>query len=154
MRTHWRYLRTWLRAFVGWLAEPRYFWLGVSALAAALLVVWRVGASETCLRLTGLGLQLLGIATVWLGIRQTRMLFGRPDALALVGQWLRRFPFCGTRPVSATLAVSIPSAEAMGRGCARPTASDTSVDARLDALQKDVDLALRRLRISWTRVCV
>ena len=33
----------------------------------------------------------------------------------------------------------------MGRGCARPTASDTSVDARLDALQKDVDLAHERI---------
>lgn len=144
-RTHWRYTRAWMRAFLRWLGEARYFWTGVGVLAAAMILVNIAGASETWLRMTGLALQLLGIATVILGIRKTRMEFEHPDFLSAAASWLRRFPFYGTRTVSVTMAVSAGSASSVGRALVRAGAVDGSVEARLDALEKDVDNAHERI---------
>jgi hypothetical protein len=135
----------WLRAMLRWLGEARYFWTGVAVVAAAALFLFRVGATEPWLRMTGLALQLLGIATVGWGIRQTRILFGRPDFLALARQWLRRFPFYGTRVVSASLGVTSAGSRVSVRGQVTATVADASVKARLDALERNMDYANERI---------
>jgi hypothetical protein len=83
----------WLLAFGRWLLELRehhLFWFTVGGNLAAVAVAFLLG-SERAFRVTGLVLQLIGIATVALNIRGTRSQFDRPGTIALASQWLRRF---------------------------------------------------------------
>jgi hypothetical protein len=60
-------------------------------LAVALLVVWW-RETEPTFRFVGVALQLLGLATVAVGIRNTRALFGRPSMRKRFVEWWRRRP--------------------------------------------------------------
>jgi hypothetical protein len=64
-----------LKALYSWVAEARYFFLCEAVIVAALGVALRPHTNEPVIRLTGGVLQLLGIGTVILGIRDTRALF-------------------------------------------------------------------------------
>jgi hypothetical protein len=85
-------LGSWLRRFIQWLKKPTQLWIALGVILAAGIVVLFVGINERTIRLTGLFLQLLGIATVIWGIELTRRLFGHPTLLGLAAGWLRQFP--------------------------------------------------------------
>jgi hypothetical protein len=83
---------SWFRRLAEWLARPKQLWLAVFILIVAGFIVLRPGTSEQAIRLAGLALQLLGIATVIWGIELTRRLFNYPTLLALAAEWLKHFP--------------------------------------------------------------
>lgn len=127
---------SWTRALVRWLWEARLAWLAVATLLVAALVV-ADNPTEPRIRLMGLALQILGIGTVAWGIRTTRRLFGRPGVLALVHRWLADFPRYGGRTISVGATMTATSA-VRGRAFVTTTAADDSVEARLDALEKNM----------------
>jgi hypothetical protein len=105
----------------------------------ALSIVFRKGVSEPEIRLTGLGLQVLGIGTVVWGLRQTRILFGRPSLVALSRAWFHRFPVYGGRVVTANASITAPGATLHARGYAsRVARPDATIEARLEVLEQNV----------------
>ncbi|MDS4031854.1 MAG: hypothetical protein RKO66_17540 [Candidatus Contendobacter sp.] len=144
--THCRHLYNWLRAIFHWLLEARIFWLALFVATGALLFAVRKGATEPEIRLTGLVLQILGIATVAWGIRETRVLFGRPDIFALAKKWFQRVPVYGGRVVSASINVTLPGLEAHGRAYASSSASlNASVEERVSVLEKNIQHLNKRI---------
>jgi hypothetical protein len=136
----------WVRALWSWLTEPRYFWLAISVVAIALSFTLRRGVTEPEVRITGLLLQILGIGTVALGIRQTRALFGRPTLMAQFRTWLRRVPVYRGRVVSASMNLTVPGASVNARGYASAAArSNTSIEERVDALEKNLTVVTARI---------
>lgn len=91
----------WVDALRRWVAEPYFAWLTIAVIAVALIVAFR-NRDEATIRITGLILQLLGIATVAWGIYATRKFFGRPSVLTLFCHWFGRFPRFTGRTISAS----------------------------------------------------
>ena len=122
-----------------WLVEAKYLWLALSVNAFALIISLRPGTSEPAIRLAGLVLQVLGIATVAWGISETRALFGRPPLVQKAKDWLGRFPLrrrdvvVGLTGVSASTSLG----NVRGFGTHGPGPIPT-VESRLDALEKNV----------------
>jgi hypothetical protein len=128
-----------IKALGPWLSEAKYVWLAAGVNLAALVVALRPGSSEPAIRLTGLALQLLGIATVIWGIAETRALFGHPPLLFRARGWLKRFPL-RSRNIVLT-AEGIASATAFGRMHAYVThgpVGERTPEARLEALEKNI----------------
>jgi hypothetical protein len=136
-RTRTARLVPWTRALGRWLWEARLSWLAVATLLGAALAVGG-NPTEARIRLTGLVLQILGIGTVAWGIRTTRRLFGRPGMLALACRWLANFPRYGGRTISVG-GIATASTAVRGRGFVTTAAADDSVEARLVALEKNMD---------------
>lgn len=136
----------WLKALGLWLAERRHFWLAVFVVAIALLFALRRGVTEPEIRITGLLLQILGIATVAWGIRETRALFGRPSLVTLFREWLRRFPVYGGRIVSASANITLEGTTLHARGYVSANAGpDATVEARIEALEKNLRYTNERI---------
>jgi hypothetical protein len=140
-------LLRWLHALWHWLREPHLVWATVLVLAVA-----GVGAfwlrSEPAFRRIGLGLQLLGSATVAWNIRGTRTLFDRPGTFALAAQWWRRRPRFRSSVVVAVGAGSIRISGGRPRvdiwHSADPNAA-SALETRLDAAEKNLSRIRDRL---------
>jgi hypothetical protein len=116
----------------------------------ALVVSLRPHTAEPVIRLTGLVLQLMGIATVIWGISETRALFGHPSLMRKARAWLGRFPLL-RRDITVAVGGASLSTD-MGRARAYGTHSpgpNPTVESRLDALEKNV--ARIHERISQTQ---
>jgi len=99
MPDHMRKTISWLRRLSAWLLwEIRFFWVTILVLGVAVVVVvwW---PRENIIRYAGLGLQLMGILTVWWGIRETRKLFDHPTFWMQARRWFGRFPKYGGRVI-------------------------------------------------------
>jgi len=144
--SHCRHLYNWLQAILHWLFDAQIFWLALSVATAALLFAVRKGATEPEIRLTGLVLQTLGIATVAWGIRETRVLFGRPDIFSLAKKWFRRVPVYGGRVISDSINITLPSLEVHGRDHVSSSASpNASVEERISVLEKNIQYLNQRI---------
>ncbi|MGH8538597.1 MAG: hypothetical protein ACREXM_19680 [Gammaproteobacteria bacterium] len=128
-----------LKAVWPWLAEARYAWLSVAVIVIALVVSLRPHTAEPVIRLTGLVLQLMGIATVIWGISETRALFGHPSLTSKAKSWLARFPLLRRNVVIGVggAALSAAVGKARGYGTHGPGPNPT-IQTRLDALEKNV----------------
>lgn len=96
-----RFIR-WLQRIATWLSDARLpvlMFLFVALGCIAPLFYWQ---TELSVRISGLALQLLGIAAAAIGIRDTRRMFGKPSFLALVRTWFRARPKFDPKPVAAT----------------------------------------------------
>jgi hypothetical protein len=135
----------WLFALWRWLREPRLVWLTTFILAiAAVGAFWL--RSEPAFRWTGLGLQLLGIATVAWNIRGTRTLFGRAGTFAGAAQWWNQRP-----KFRASVAIAVGAGStAISGGRARldiwyNADPDAAIEARIDAAEKNLSRLRDRL---------
>ena len=128
-----------LKALGPWLAEGKYVWLSLGTIFIALIVAFRPGATEPLIRITGLTLQVLGIATVIWGISETRALFGHASITSKAKGWFQRFPLRSRSVVIGVAGVSASSAVGKARayGTFGPGPNPTT-DTRLDALEKNV----------------
>lgn len=135
------------RALWPWLVEARFAWFTLSVIALALGISLRPHTSEWVIRLTGLGLQLLGIGTVIWGIAETRALFGHPSVAAKAKSWFGRCPLLRRNVVLAAEASSSGHAtcEAAAYTTHGPGANPT-LESRIDALEKNVNLIHQRIR--------
>lgn len=143
----WRHIiSSRLKPVLAWLGEAKYFWLALAVVAIALLLAVRPAASQQLIRLTGLGLQILGILTVVWGISETRALFGHPSVLRKTMAWMGRFPLprrSKTVHVSAS-GVAVASASARAHVIHGP-GSNPTVEKRLEALEKNITSLHQRI---------
>lgn len=83
----------WTKRVLAWLYEANLLWLAVLAVPTVMALAYIIlGAWEPRIRIAGTCLQLLGLATVARGLRDTRKLFSQPSLFQLAQNWLRRFP--------------------------------------------------------------
>jgi hypothetical protein len=135
-----------IKAVWPWLVDARHAWLSLTVIAVALVVSLRPHTAEPVIRLTGLVLQVMGIATVIWGISETRALFGHPSFSRKVRAWLSRFP-----PLRRNINVAVGGAALsadMGKARAYGThgaGANPTVETRLDALEKNVTAIHERI---------
>lgn len=137
----------WFKALFHWFfKEFRLALIALLVLVIAAFFVFRSGASESLIRITGLVLQLLGLSTVVYGIRETRKLFGRPSLLQLLREKASRFPRWRRDAVVGTftgaVTATMGSASAYGWHTSDPAAP---IEARLNALTRNVERMNERL---------
>lgn len=134
-----------------WLAEAKFAWLSLATNLMAVLFALRTGVTEPQVRITGLVLQLFGIATVAWGISETRALFGQPSVAAKVLAWVKRFPL-RRRNVTVSGA-AIASSTAFGSASAYAThgaGENPTVESRLDAMEKNIAAIHERITATHT----
>ena len=128
-------------------------WLAISglifALTVALTAKWLLSATlTTAVRYSGTILQILGLSTVALGLRQMRRMFDRPSVGAAILRWLRRFAaaFTAPKPLSLKCVEGIDSMEAFGDARVvlgpRPVAA---LDERVSILEENLKLLRNEL---------
>lgn len=150
---HFRYLCNWLRALLHWLFDARIFWLTLCVAAGALAFALRKSATEPEIRLTGLALQVLGIATVAWGIRETRSLFGRPDLFTLAKKWIKRVPIYGKRTVATSVNLTGVGATLHGSAIVSSTAPpNATVEERISVLEKNIQHLNKRIDETQTEM--
>jgi hypothetical protein len=128
-----------LKSIGPWLWEMKYLWLALAVNIGALALALRPHASEQVIRLTGLVLQLLGIATVAWGISETRALFGHQSLVGKWRRWIARFPLLRQNTVLAVGTASVAASGGKARGYGTVGAGpNAAVEARVDALEQNV----------------
>ena len=134
------------KAIWPWLAEARYAWGSTAVICVALIISLLLYPTEPVIRLTGLALQLFGIGTVIWGISETRALFGHPSFASKTKAWLSRFPLLRRKveTVAGSITLSLGPGKVSVYGTQGPGANAT-IEARLDALEKNVTLIHERI---------
>ena len=120
--------------------------MGVLTATVLALAVPRA-AHESHVRLAGLVLQLLGLATVAFGLRQTRKLFGRPSMRKTAALWLRNLRASFVRPTHQVITpgtahmafVANPAGVSVGRNPAR------TLEQKVAALEEEMDAVKQKL---------
>ena len=135
-----------LAATRSWLLEAKHFWLSTGVIVVALLIALRPGTPEPVIRITGLALQLLGIATVVWGISETRESFGLPSLTSVVKAWLGRFPLLRRTVVLSAVGSALGLAGAKARAYVTQGPGDNpTTETRLSALEKNIQLIHERI---------
>lgn len=135
-----------IRALPPWLAEGKYVWIALGSSVIAIFVALRPGSTEPLIRLTGLALQVLGIATVVWGIAETRALFGHTPIFSVAKSWFGRFPLRSQSIVLAASGVASATATGKVRGYVThgPGPSPT-IETRLEAIEKNIETVHGRI---------
>lgn len=129
-----------------WVAEARYAWLSAGVILAALIVSLRPNTPEPVIRLTGLVLQLLGIATVIWGISETRAFFGHPSFANKTKLWLTRFPLLRQNIVIAAGSASLALLTAKARAhSTHSSGQNPTIEARIESLERNIVLIHERI---------
>lgn len=132
---------SWVTTRARWLAEPRLFWLTVIVSVGAIYFATRAGATELHVRAISAGLQLLGVANVAWGIRETRKLFSRRGVVDWTRDWWGRRPTGSKRIGVLAGAIHLGGMTATATLSAHIDRSKTaSLDERVDRLEKDFDI--------------
>lgn len=132
-----------LRRLGVWLADPKLAAFAAVVVVVSVCVPLCAVRTEQSLRISGLSLQLLGLAAAAVGIRDTRSLFGRPSFLEMLRGWFSRFPRTRSQPLQfsgedrATASGSVSMEVWKGQG------SNPTVDSRLKAAEENL-LGLRK----------
>lgn len=129
-----------LRTIWQWLAEARYAFLSMAIIFVALVISLRPHTTEPVIRLTGLVLQLLGIATVIWGIYETRALFGHPSFAIKTKAWLSRFPLLRRKDVIVEMSATLPGLTGKFRGYVLHKPKEPTIEGHLEALEKNITL--------------
>ncbi len=111
-----------------WLTELKGIWLALAIVVIALAFCLSPGTTEPRIRITGLVLQVLGVATAVWGILETRRFFGLRSPLAALRSWISRCPLRGV-----TLRAGV------GVASSRESAAEEPVEVRLAALEKNIN---------------
>jgi hypothetical protein len=135
-----------LRAIGPWFAEGRHVWIAIGITAVALIICLRPGATERCIRLTGLALQLLGVGTVIWGISVTRNFFGHKPILVTAKNWLRRFPLLKQHHTLAASGITLSGLVGNARAHGTHGAGvNPSLEARIAALERNITAIHERI---------
>lgn len=138
------HISRWPRRTLAWLMRARLpmFTALVVLLALAMsLCYWQ---TEPSVRISGLLLQLLGIAAAAVGIRDTRRMFGKPSFLEQVRAWLKAVPGFKPRTVSASGSATLSMSASAKAHVWRGAGTDTTLESRLSAAEANLDELYRR----------
>lgn len=114
-------------------------WLASGTTVIPLLFCLRPGSTEPLIRLTGLILQILGVATVIWGISETRAFFGHKPVFIAAKEWIGRFPFRTKNIVLSATGADSASTTGHARAYVTHGAGPTQpMQDRLDALEKNI----------------
>ena len=84
-------------------------------------------------------LQLFGVATVALGLRETRKLFGYPHFFQLTLTWAKRFPKYHLKPITAEANLTLPAIEMSMSGYTwRTSDPNAPIEKRLEAIEANL----------------
>lgn len=122
-------------------------WIAIFAIPGILLLSWVLLPSwEPRIRLSGMFLELMGLATVAHGIRKTRSLFGRQGLLQLGRAWLTRFPGFrqNVKAVYGSASITLGGATVAGFGTVGPAPTAT-LDERVASLENGLNQAKQQL---------
>lgn len=134
-------LYRWISQLGRWLAEPWKVWIALAATVGVPVVAFisPISTSDQ-LRYSGLAFELLGIGTVWAGLRDRRILFGKQSTFDKTTGWLKRFPRLGPQThtlVAAAGSMGIASAQGRMRAW-HETSPTSSIDDRVAALEANI----------------
>ena len=133
----------WLSRIATWLHEARGAWGATFAVVVVFLISWATfPAWELRVRIAGLVLQLLGVATVAVGLHKTRRLFCRPSLAKIAVGWFRRFPKFGveTRIVVGSVSLSASPTGFLAHGTVSPPPT-ASLEERIASLGRGLSRA-------------
>lgn len=137
---------TCVRSYAQWLLlEPRFVWLCLVSLGAAVLVPVWFCFSEPSIRISGLVLQLGGIVSVVWGVLSTREFFGLPPIRNNLILWWGRAPF---RPQNVVAGVGGSQLTIFGEGqgyTSMPVDHSAPVDERIKVLERNVTMIHERI---------
>lgn len=148
------YLKRW-RAHAG-KAKAAWIAIGVPiAVALAMWPVWRLLSlnTEQYARYVGGLLELAGICTVALGLRDTRSLFERPSFRKTIGNWFRSIPRWreqhSVHVGTGIMTLQPMAAQAYGTVTAPPNAT---TEQRISALESEVKNLSGRIQATRTEI--
>jgi hypothetical protein len=116
-------------------------WVLLAGVVAAGLVGWLFAAgTSTAVRWAGMILQLLGLAAVAYGLRQTRKLFDAPTVLGQAWGWFGRLRRAFRRPEPITLEAAAGGVAFVGGKVRlrRGAGAGATVEQRLDVLEANL----------------
>lgn len=128
----------WPRRALAWFIRARLaiFTIFVAALALATsLYYWQ---TEPSVRLSGLLLQILGIAAAAIGIRDTRRMFGKPSFLELVRSWLKSIPRLKPRVISLAGSSTLSASTSLCGHIWQCPGENPSTESRLSAAEANL----------------
>ena len=148
MITWFKLLSNWIARIFAWLGEAKKGW-GALVAIFGVFIFWFVVLPgwESRIRFTGMSLELLGLSTVALGIRENGKLFNRPGPDEIVRNWFGRFPKFrrDVRIVPGTAHLNLEGkAPVIGVGSASLSAT-ASLEERVAFLEKGLDQANDRI---------
>lgn len=133
----------WPRRALAWLMRARLPMFTAFVVILALAASLHYWQTEPSVRISGLLLQILGIAAAAIGIRDTRRMFGKPSFLEQLRTWFKTVPELKPRTISisasGTSSVSASAKIHLRRGAgANPTLESrlSAVEANLEDLYK------------------
>ncbi|MDR2239509.1 MAG: hypothetical protein LBE33_03620 [Zoogloeaceae bacterium] len=138
----------WLRRALAWLVRARLPMFTALVVLLAFTTSLSYWQTEPAVRISGLLLQVLGIAAAAVGIRDTRRMFGKPSFLEQLRVWFKAVPGLKPHTVpasgSATLSMSTSAKAHVRRGAgANPTLESrlSAAEANLNVLYERADAA-------------
>lgn len=120
-------------------------WLALGGIALPVTVGWVFSQDvSAAVRYAGTALQVLGLATVTIGLSETRRLFGRPSLPRKIWRWFRQLAAAFATPKPITLQVSDAVSVAMTGDArvVRGAGPGASLEDRVSVLEEN----LSRLR--------
>jgi hypothetical protein len=141
-------------ALVGVLTAAWPFWMAVLGVAFSAVGACRLtGDPATAIRYAGTCLQVLGLFTVAIGLRQMRLLFGRPSLAASIAQWFKQLGnvFAPSKDAVVHAGSAAMSMTAGMAGVATTLGANASLDERVSALERELTTLRRDLNASIER---
>lgn len=135
----------WLKSIWVWITAANHLWMALTVVIIAVLYI-NINSTEPSIRVSGLILQLLGIATVAWGIKKTREQFGHPGFLAKGLNWLLDFPPYSGKIISGSMQGVLPSLTGSAQGdTLHPIHQSFSIEERLKKIDLDITTINKRI---------
>ncbi len=140
-----RNLLCWPKHALLWLLKAWLAWLAIAVLGLSLVVplLW-IGTADS-LRYSGLFMQLLGLGTVAIGIRDTRRMFGKPSMLELFRRWHRNIPIFGPKVIQMSGSAPLNITESAKAHVWRGSGKNPTLESRLEAAEANLGELYGRL---------
>jgi hypothetical protein len=135
-------LAAWLRRFILWMLQMKELWITILPLV---LIVWLIlihplRITEPQIRITGLIIEVMGVSTVAIGLRETRKLFDRPSLKELFLRWLKEMPRWNIEPNVGHINIDMPmpTVSFFGTSSLPPSAT---LEEKVNELEKSLNQA-------------
>lgn len=136
----------WVCAIARWIWEVWRGWGSIALIVAIVFTTMSVAKTlDDGIRFAGMILQILGVVTVAIGLRDKRQTFERPGLIQIFRTWVSRFPRYTPKPQVISVQ-GVASASAVGSAYGlgwHGLPKDATVDNRFAILEKNLDIVKR-----------